>query len=105
MFSGIVIGTGKVHKISHKEDNIFIEVSPPKGFNKNLKKGASVSVDGVCLTSLDDGLKKLNQTIKRKVFLKFTLITQEMSCLRELVLEVKRWLKKEQFPRLKDLLK
>ena len=59
MFSGIVIGTGKVHKISHKEDSIFIEVSPPKGFNKNLKKGASVSVDGVCLTSLDNGLKKL----------------------------------------------
>mgnify|MGYP001489918624 FL=1 len=59
MFSGIVKGTGKVHKISFKEDSIFIEVSPPKGFNKNLKKGASISVDGVCLTSLDNGLKKL----------------------------------------------
>ena len=59
MFSGIVKGTGKVHKISFKEDSIFIEVAPPKGFNKNLKKGASISVDGVCLTSLDNGLKKL----------------------------------------------
>ena len=59
MFSGIVKGTGKVYKISYKEDSIFIEVSPPKGFNKNLKKGASISVDGVCLTSLDNGLKKL----------------------------------------------
>ena len=59
MFSGIVKGTGKVHKISFKEDSISIEVSPPKDFNKNLKKGASISVDGVCLTSLDNGLKKL----------------------------------------------
>jgi riboflavin synthase len=59
MFSGIVKGTGKVYKISFKENSIFIEVSPPKGFNKNLKKGASISVDGVCLTSLDNGLKKL----------------------------------------------
>ena len=77
MFSGIVIGTGKVHKISHKEDNIFIEVSPPKGFNKNLKKGASVSVDGVCLTSLDDGLKKLKFFLHQTNLLSFILIIQE----------------------------
>ena len=70
MFSGIVIGTGKVHKISHKEDSIFIEVSPPKGFNKNLKKGASVSVDGVCLTSLDNGLKKLKFDVIEETLLK-----------------------------------
>ena len=59
MFSGIVEGTGRVNKISQKKDIISIEISPPKGFNKNLKKGASVSVDGVCLTSLDKGLRGL----------------------------------------------
>ena len=36
-----------------------IEVTPPKNFNKNLKKGASISVNGVCLTSLDKGIKRL----------------------------------------------
>ena len=30
-----------------------------KNFNKSLKKGASISVDGVCLTSVDKGIKKL----------------------------------------------
>tara|TARA_B100001094_G_C17893100_1_gene652686 strand:+ start:180 stop:794 length:615 start_codon:yes stop_codon:yes gene_type:complete len=59
MFSGIVEGTGRVNKISQKKDIISIEISPPKGFNKNLKKGASVSVDGVCLTSLNKGLRGL----------------------------------------------
>jgi len=59
MFSGIVSGTGKVYKVSKKDDVISITISAPKGFNINLKKGASISVDGVCLTSLDKGLKKL----------------------------------------------
>ena len=59
MFSGIVSGTGKIYKISKKEDGISIDISAPKGFNINLKKGASISVDGVCLTSLNKGSKKL----------------------------------------------
>ena len=59
MFSGIVQGIGEVSKITTKKDYISIEISPPKNFNKKLKKGASISVDGVCLTSLDKGLKKL----------------------------------------------
>ena len=59
MFSGIVQGVGKVAKVSSKKDSITIEITPPKNFTKNLKKGASVSVDGVCLTSLDNGIKKM----------------------------------------------
>ena len=70
MFSGIVEGTGKVTKLTSKKDHISIEVFPPKNFNKKLKKGASVSVDGVCLTSIDSGDKKLRfdvieETLKR----------------------------------------
>ena len=60
MFSGIVQGKGKVSKITTKKDHLSCEISFPKGFNKNLKKGASISVNGVCLTSLDDGKKNLN---------------------------------------------
>ena len=70
MFSGIVEGTGKVTKLISKKDHISIEVSTPKNFNKKLKKGASVSVDGVCLTSIYNGDKKLRfdvieETLKR----------------------------------------
>ena len=59
MFSGIVKGTGKVSKVTSRKDYISIEIMPPKNFNNRLKKGASISVDGVCLTSLDTGKIKL----------------------------------------------
>ena len=70
MFSGIVQGTGKVQKIIAKKSYISIEISAPKNFNKKLKKGASISVNGVCLTSLDSGQKKLkfdviNETLSK----------------------------------------
>ena len=52
MFSGIVSGIGSVKSIKHKNDIISIEVKAPKNFSKKLKKGASVSVDGVCLTAI-----------------------------------------------------
>tara|TARA_X000000368_G_scaffold395090_1_gene362243 strand:- start:776 stop:1390 length:615 start_codon:yes stop_codon:yes gene_type:complete len=68
MFSGIVQGTGKVSKISAKKDSITIEITPPKNFTKKLQKGASVSVNGVCLTSLDRGLKNM----------KFDVITETL---------------------------
>jgi len=59
MFSGIVEGKGKIVELKLKKDSIYIEILPPKNFSKNLKKGASISVDGVCLTSLDSGKKVL----------------------------------------------
>ena len=59
MFSGIVQGIGKVTKVTNKKGNLAIEIAPPKSFNKGLKKGASISVDGICLTSLDNGINKL----------------------------------------------
>ena len=58
MFSGIVQGTGKVSKISTKKDHISLEITAPKNFNNKLKKGSSISVNGVCLTSLDSGKNK-----------------------------------------------
>ncbi len=52
MFSGIVSGIGCVKSIKYKNDIISIEVKAQKNFSKKLKKGASVSVDGVCLTAI-----------------------------------------------------
>jgi riboflavin synthase len=68
MFSGIVEGKGKVLKIKDYGDYLNIEISPPSKFNKGLKKGASVSVNGVCLTSKDNGSKTL----------KFDVITETL---------------------------
>ena len=59
MFSGIVSHKSKVLKVENFSDIVRIHISTPKNFNKGLKKGASVSVNGVCLTSKDNGSKNL----------------------------------------------
>ncbi|MDB3950329.1 riboflavin synthase subunit alpha [Gammaproteobacteria bacterium] len=50
MFTGIVSGKGHVQKIVRYEDYISLIIKAPKNFSKNLIKGASVAVNGVCLT-------------------------------------------------------
>ena len=50
MFTGIVSGKGHVQKIIRYEDYISLIIKAPKNFSKNLIKGASVAVNGVCLT-------------------------------------------------------
>ena len=59
MFSGIVSHKAKVSKVQNFNDFIRIHISTPKNFNKGLKKGASISVNGVCLTSKDNGITNL----------------------------------------------
>jgi len=54
MFTGIVSGKGYVQKIIKSKDYISLIIKAPKGFSKNLIKGASVSVNGVCLTVKKD---------------------------------------------------
>ena len=51
MFTGIVSGKGHVQKIIKCKDYITLIIKAPKDFSKNLFKGASVSVNGVCLTA------------------------------------------------------
>jgi riboflavin synthase len=50
MFTGIVTGKGHIHKIIECKDYISLIIKAPKDFSKNLIKGASVAVNGVCLT-------------------------------------------------------
>ena len=50
MFTGIVSGQGIIHKIKNNVDYASITIKAPAGFSKNLKRGASVAVNGVCLT-------------------------------------------------------
>ena len=50
MFTGIVTGKGQIQKIISNEEYITLLIKAPKGFSKNLSKGASVAVNGVCLT-------------------------------------------------------
>ena len=73
MFSGIVSHKSKVLKVEHFSDFVRIHISTPKNFNKGLKKGASISVNGVCLTSKDNGSKNLKFDVIKETLLKTNL--------------------------------
>ncbi|MDB4028849.1 riboflavin synthase subunit alpha [Gammaproteobacteria bacterium] len=51
MFTGIVSGQGYIHRVKNNVDYASITIKAPAGFSKNLKRGASVAVNGVCLTA------------------------------------------------------
>ncbi len=73
MFSGIVSSKSKVLKVESFSDFIRIHITTPKNFNKGLKKGASISVNGVCLTAKDNGSKNLKFDVIEETLLKTNL--------------------------------
>jgi len=50
MFTGIVSGQGHIQNIKNNVGYTSITIKATAGFSKNLKRGASVAVNGVCLT-------------------------------------------------------
>ena len=50
MFTGIVKGLLKVHAVHHSPGMVHLEISFPPQFLENLAIGASVAINGVCLT-------------------------------------------------------
>ena len=59
MFTGIVAAQGQIHEITKNGDYVTLAVKSPKGFSKNIKRGASVAVNGVCLTVKKGGINIL----------------------------------------------
>ena len=53
MFSGIVAGLGIVEHIEDKNKLRHIRIRLPEGTNENISQGASISLDGVCLTVVE----------------------------------------------------
>ena len=81
MFSGIVSHKAKVSKVQNFNDFIRIHISTPKNFNNGLKKGASISVNGVCLTSKDNGITNLKFDVIEETLLKTNLKNISKGCL------------------------
>ena len=52
MFTGIVQEIGKIKECNKTSSGKTIEVFATNSFTENLKKGSSVSVNGVCLTAV-----------------------------------------------------
>ena len=70
MFSGIVEGTGIITDIEERSEHIHWKVQLPKGSEEGLEIGASVSLDGVCLTAtnIEDriiGFDLIQETLQR----------------------------------------
>ena len=70
MFSGIVEGTGIITDIEEQSEHIHWKVQLPKGSEEGLEIGASVSLDGVCLTAtnIEDriiGFDLIQETLQR----------------------------------------
>jgi riboflavin synthase len=55
MFSGIVQTKSEGHESSKTDSGIKLKITSKESFYLNIKKGDSVSVDGVCLTVTDFG--------------------------------------------------
>ena len=53
MFTGIVQEIGEIKECNKTSSGKTIEVLATNSFTENLKKGASVSVNGVCLTAVN----------------------------------------------------
>ena len=73
MFSGIVQEAGKVIRFEKEKDIFNLSIECSSEFISDLKKGASISVDGVCLTVKDENPEILRfdlveETIKRTNF-------------------------------------
>ncbi|MBS71374.1 MAG: riboflavin synthase [Thermoplasmata archaeon] len=62
MFSGIVQGTALITSAAQREDILTIEVDLGDKLTQNLEIGASVAIDGVCLTAVEisDGVVKFD---------------------------------------------
>ena len=70
MFSGIVEGTGIITDIEERSEHIHWKVQLPKGSEEGLEIGASVSLDGDCLTAtnIEDriiGFDLIQETLQR----------------------------------------
>ena len=77
MFSGIVQESGKVIEFVKEKDIYNLSIDSSSEFISGLKKGASVSVNGVCLTVKDANPEILRfdlveETIKRTNFQKIS---------------------------------
>lgn len=73
MFSGIVEGTGTITHIEELNDHTHWKVELPSGSEIGIEIGASVSLDGVCLTATSIGKNTIGFDLIQETLLRTTL--------------------------------
>ena len=81
MFTGIVQTKGKILNMNSTQEGVSILVGVPTSFNKDLQRGASVAVNGVCLTVTKKSKEKISFDV-----IKETLRSTNLSRLNQLKL-------------------
>jgi riboflavin synthase len=71
MFTGIVVERGVVRKV-HDRGSVELDVEAP-GVARELKKGDSVSVNGVCLTAVTATRRRFSTTVMPETLARSTL--------------------------------
>ena len=79
MFTGIVQTKGKILNMNPTQGGASILVGVPTSFNKDLQRGASVAVNGVCLTVTNKSKEKISFDV-----IKETLRSTNLSRLNQL---------------------
>jgi riboflavin synthase len=57
MFTGIVVGTGTIRRARERSGALQLEVEAP-GIARELRRGDSVAINGVCLTATEVGRRR-----------------------------------------------
>ena len=73
MFSGIVEGTGTITHIEELNDHTHWKVELPSGSEIGIEIGASVSLDGVCLTATSIEKNTIGFDLIQETLLRTTL--------------------------------
>ena len=72
MFTGIVVEAGTVKKAKQRRGLLDLEIEAPT-ISKELKKGDSVAVNGVCLTATDAGRRRFSAQAMEETVSRTTL--------------------------------
>jgi riboflavin synthase len=73
MFTGIIQGIATVEKFEKKPGLLRLLFNTPKGFTKDIKHGASVAIDGCCLTVVGQDGDRLSFDIMGETITKTTI--------------------------------
>lgn len=72
MFTGIVVEAGTVRRAKHRRGLLELEIEAPS-ISRELKKGDSVAVNGVCLTATATGRKRFSTQAMDETLARTTL--------------------------------
>ena len=74
MFTGIVVERGAVRKAKERRGRLELEIEAP-AISKELKRGDSVAVNGVCLTATRSGRRRFSTQAMEETLTRSTLGT------------------------------